>query len=314
MKIHLITNCTNLKKTHIKGKVSLESLVKKKPHNTIVNDWYKRLLGAEQKLPATEVYAGDHWKVATSIINKEIDLWVLSAGYGLIHSSSNIASYDATFSSESDNSIKKTGLSNIEWWNKLHQIRDSDNFKCQSLQSLVSINTDDVFVIAASPDYLKVIQDELKTLISDKKLTLKNLFIISSKHNINNLLTPYFLESSADFCSTLKGGRVSLNIRLAKYLLGQSNNKFNPDELRKKYQLLKTSSEKVLVKKRQKLSDDEVNSFIKSEIKNHQGANISATVFLKKLRSKGLACEQKRFSKLLKQIKLGKSITTTQTI
>jgi hypothetical protein len=304
LKIHLITNCTNLKKTNIQGKVTLESLIREHNSQSIVSAWFEQLENAVQKVPANEVYAGDHWKVATSIVVPNLDLWVLSAGYGLIHSSSHIGSYDATFSSGSENSINNTGLSNNEWWKNLHQVRNSENFKCQSLHSLVSTNVDDVFFIATSPDYLRVILDGLKELLLDKKLTNKNLFIISSKHNIDKMLMPYFLESSADFCSTLKGGRVSLNIRLARYLLEQDNvNAFSPKHVIDKYNHLKNTSEKLLVNNRQKLSDDEVNNFIIKELEVNQGLKTSATMLLKRLRSKNLACEQKRFTKLLNKIK-----------
>ena len=303
MKIHLITNCTNLKKSNNQGKIQLKNLIDNNSAQTIVNSWCERLEKAEQKVPATEVYAGDHWKVAKSIIKPNLELWVLSAGYGLIHSSSQIGSYDATFSSGSENSINKSGLTNSEWWHKLHQRRNSDVLKCESLYSLVSTNTDDVFFIAASPDYLRVIQKELQQLVLEKKLTNENFFIVSSKHNINEKLTPYFLESKADFCSTLKGGRVSLNIRLAKYLLeGSEVNIFDSKSVIDKYNDLEKNSIKLLVKNRKKLSDKDIISFIKNELDIYQGTKVSASMLLKNLRNKNLACEQKRFSRLLKNL------------
>ena len=67
MKVHLITNCTNLKKSNIQGKITLESLIKKYNSQSIVSAWFERLENAEQKVPANEVYAGDHGKVASSI-------------------------------------------------------------------------------------------------------------------------------------------------------------------------------------------------------------------------------------------------------
>ena len=303
MKIHLITNCTNLKKTNIHGKIQLRNLIENNSARNIVNSWCEQLENAEQKVPANEVYAGDHWKVAKSIVKPNLELWVLSAGYGLIHNSSKIGSYDATFSSGSENSINKTGLTNREWWNTLHERRNSDVSKCESLRSLVSTNTDDVFFIAASPGYLKVIQDELEQLVLEKKLTNENFFIVSSKHNISEQLIPFFLESKADFCSTLKGGRVSLNIRLAKYLLGESKaNIFDSKNVIDRYNNLENNAIKLLVKNRKKLSDEEVISFIKNELNINQGAKVSASMLLKKLRNENLACEQKRFSRLLKEL------------
>ncbi|PKH01379.1 hypothetical protein CXF72_17050 [Psychromonas sp. MB-3u-54] len=302
MKVNLITNCTNLKKSNIQDKTQLNSLVTKFDSQKIVSSWLKRLNNALQKFPAKQVYAGDHWKIAKSVKNPNVELWVLSAGYGLIHSSSMITAYDATFSKESDNSIHHTGLSNNEWWRLIHQIRDKVQFGCGSLSSLVKDNGADKFFIAASPAYLKVIEEELLELISTGKLTTENLFIVSSKCNLNIKLKPFFLESSANFSSTLKGGRVSLNIRLAKHLLENSNDcNIDKQTVFNRYNSLKNNSQKLVIHQRNKLSDEEVISFIKDELQVNKHVNMSASKLLIKLRSQNLACEQKRFSRLFKE-------------
>ena len=302
MKVHLITNCTNLKKNTIKDKVQLKSLILDSGSEDIQNSWMQLLNDANQKLPANQVYAGDHWKVATSVRDPNIELWVLSAGYGLIHSSSEITSYDATFSKNSDNSIHNIGLSNNEWWNVIHEIRDNTQFGCDSLSSLVISNSADKFFIAASPDYLKIIEDELLELISKGKLTSENLFIASSKCNLNIKLIPFFLESSAKLSSTLKGGRVSLNIRLAKYLLAHTDTcDINKKTVFDRYNNLINNSQELIIHKRNKLSDKEVISFIKNELQANKHEAVSASKLLIKLRNQSFACEQKRFSRLFKE-------------
>lgn len=302
MKVHLITNCTNLKKSSIQDKTQLNSLVNKFDSQKIVTSWLKRLNDAEQKCSANQVYAGDHWKVAKSIKNPNVELWVLSAGYGLIHSSSMITAYDATFTKESDNSIHHTGLSNNEWWSLIHKRRDNAQFGCDSLSSLAINNGADKFFIASSPAYLKVIEEELLELTSTGQLTTENLFIVSSKCNLNIKLKPFFLESSANFSNTLKGGRVSLNIRLAKYLLANSDGcNIDKKTVFNRYNSLKNNSQELVIHQRNKLSDEEVLSFIKDELQVNKHVTMSASKLLIKLRSQNLACEQKRFSRLFKE-------------
>lgn len=302
MKVHLITNCTNLKNSSIQDKTQLNSLINKFDSQKIVRSWLKQLNDAEQKFTAIKVYAGDHWKVAKSVKNANVELWVLSAGYGLIHSSSMITAYDATFSKESDNSIHHTGLSNNEWWSAIHQIRDNVQFGCDSLSSLVINNDADKFFIAASPAYLKVIEEELLQLTSTGQLTTENLFIVSSKCNLSIKLKPFFLESSANFSSTLKGGRVSLNIRLAKHLLANSDGcNIDKKTVFNRYNCLKNNSQELVIHQRKKLSDEEVISFIKDEIQGNKHVAMSASKLLIKLRSQNFACEQKRFSHLFKE-------------
>ena len=302
MKIHVITNCTNLKKKSIKEKVGLKNLLSNFNSKNIVTTWLDQLNSAKIKLPAHQVYAGDHWKVATSINDKHIELWILSAGYGLIHNSSMITAYDATFSKDSENSIHHTEFTNKEWWDKLHQTRDNTLFGCASINALIDKNKTDTFFIAASPDYLKVIEKELLLLIDSGKITKNNLFIISSKQPLHKKLMPFFFESNANFSSTVKGGRVSLNIRLAKYLLSKLTPcSINNKTILTKYNELKNNTQVVSVQQRAKLTDNEIKQFIKYELKNNSHLKMSSTSLLKILRNQNLACEQKRFTRLLKE-------------
>jgi len=302
MKIHLITSCTNLKKSSIKGKISLKDIKCELNPIDTVKSWIESIENPEQQVAVSDLYVGDHWKIANSINYPNLDLWVLSAGYGLVHKSSLVGSYDATFSPDSDNAIKHAGLENHEWWDAIHQYRSKENYSCDDFSSLIELNRSDIFVVAASPSYLKVISSDLKHLISRGILTKDNLVIISSKHNIGKELEDYLLISSADFSSTLKGARVSLNIRLAQYLLDSREGEFKGVQtIMDKYNQLRNNSLKHIAVVRKKLTDDEVINFIRSELKI-LGIDTGASLLLRNLRSNNLACEQKRFTKLFKQV------------
>jgi len=102
--VHLITSCTQSKAAKYGEALPLSACSE---HSGFTPEkWLRELSLRPKKGPALEVYTGDHWSVSKDIVKNYVDeLWVLSAGYGLINARTDIASYDATFSSGNRNSI-----------------------------------------------------------------------------------------------------------------------------------------------------------------------------------------------------------------
>ena len=120
--IHFITSCTKSKAVKY-GKALALSECSEHP-GFGPSSWLCELSKREKQGPALEVYVGDHWSVSKDIlVNYAQDLWVISAGYGLINAQKTIASYDATFSTGDRNSISNNlGFDshpkeqNKAWW------------------------------------------------------------------------------------------------------------------------------------------------------------------------------------------------------
>lgn len=303
LKVHLITNCTNNKRSHLNNKISFSDILNKEVLD--IQDWVKATTSNQSRDLAIDTYAGDHWKVARDLHSKGIPLWVLSAGFGFISSHDEICSYDATFSPGGTNSVSRFASTtdslsdNITWWNQLHANR---NCKYRyDLTSMVKEHKQDFFCISASPQYLKVILPELLTLVEDKYLTAENTIIISSKIELPQILKPLHILATEDFCELLQGSRISLNIRLARYLIEKIDTR---DEFSKQvkgeYQKLKQASKPAKKFDRQKMSDGEVSNYINRKLKSAPD-KASATTLLATFRNEGFACEQKRFGKIFKQ-------------
>ncbi|MCG9698004.1 hypothetical protein [Shewanella sp. Isolate11] len=302
MKVHLITNCTNNKRNHLDNKISFSDILNKEAPD--VQDWVQATANNQSRDLAINTYAGDHWKVVRDLHSKDIPVWVLSAGFGFISSQDEICSYDATFSTGVTNSVSRfanttNNLSdNITWWNHLHANREC---KYQyDLSSMVKKHKHDFFCISASPQYLKVILPELLTLAEDMHITAENTIIISSKIELPQKLKPFHILSTEDFCEQLQGSRVSLNIRLARYLLEKikTSNEFSK-QAKNEYLKLKQISQPAKKFDRKKMSDNEVSNYINEKLKS-ASAKPSATTLLAEFRNEGYACEQKRFGKIFK--------------
>ena len=271
-----------------------------------VNAWLKHINKCEKRVSALDLYVGEHWSVAKEEYYRDRMLWIISAGWGVINAETSICPYDATFSKGDDNSIFRSGNDedgsiinqNREWWKILHEKRSLD----LSLEKIFNEFSGDCFFIAASPQYLNVIEPELIDLKENGVITSENTFVITSGKGINKKLKDLQYLVSEDFCSTLGGSRISLNIRLARYLMDDSESaKDIKTFVENKYSSLWDSAEPAKKYNRKKLCDDEVIILIKKMIE-FENIN-SASGGLKELRKSGMACEQKRFGRLFNKTK-----------
>lgn len=304
MKVHLITNCTSNKRKFCSKPPIALSEIKKNKNESVVKEWLELLHYNGETVAAIDLYLGDHWSIAREIYKKNKLVWVISAGWGLINIETPIYPYNATFTKGDPNSVSYPDVNNSaiqqnrKWWNDLHKRRCLDF----SIEKLFEDFSGDYFFIAVSPQYINVIEPELAELKKKGVITSKNTFILTSGKGLQESLRELQYLVSEDFCSILGGSRISLNIRLARYLMEGCDSHDDIQEfVTQKYNLLCDSSKPAKKYDRIKLSDEEVISFIKKVITDEDIR--SATAGLKKLRSKGMACEQKRFGHLFKVVK-----------
>ncbi|GGB75527.1 hypothetical protein GCM10011607_39810 [Shewanella inventionis] len=305
LKVHLITNCTNVKRKHLQNKVSFGDVLNTEQPD--IKDWVDAISNNKSRDLAINTYAGDHWTVAKDINNDGVPLWVLSAGFGFISGQDNICSYDATFSNNGENAVRlfsntnDSNKDNITWWEQLHLNR------CYSYQhdfsSMVRHHKNDNFCISTSPQYLKVILPELIKLRESGHITEKNTIIITSKVELPQSLQSLRLIATEDFCELLQGSRVSLNIRLARYLLKElSSSDDFISQIKERYVRLQRRSKPAKKFDRVKVDDEEVANYIIKKLECGSPKS-SATVLLNAFRNDGFACEQKRFGKIFQLTK-----------
>jgi len=306
LKIHLITNCTNGKSSKLKHDVKIKDISVDTRFPS--KQWLDNLQKQKDLVAAIDVYVGDHWSKVNEVYNLDFPVWVVSAGYGLISAKQEIASYNATFNANNENSVSKlfAGESfvekNISWWNEINAKEASHTNITGPIEELYRKNPSDIFFIVVPPNYLKVLAPELHKLATSGIINSENTFIFSSRQNLIPSLKNLFFQAKDDFCKNLGGSRISLNIRLASQILKELTlERAVAPQVKKLYNNLLTSASPAERFNRKKMTDEDVDNFIRCELLNISLKEASATKLLRILRDKGMACEQKRFGKLYKE-------------
>lgn len=99
MKINIITSCTGKKAFTCADQLTLDDFKRGKDHVAVREGEL-----AEFVAPAEEMYTGEqHLRLMRGVkharnAGNEVDIWIVSAGYGVIHGSERIAPYNVTFS------------------------------------------------------------------------------------------------------------------------------------------------------------------------------------------------------------------------
>ena len=119
--------------------------------------WKKELSKSKKKLPACEMYTGRGFKFVNERRSK-LDLFVVSAGLGLINASKEIPSYQLTISNGNSSSIQNfidEEFDATSWWSYLKEL----NSDTQTFFNLAK-NCDFV-LMSLSESYLKMIINDI---------------------------------------------------------------------------------------------------------------------------------------------------------
>lgn len=304
-KIILITTCTNGKNSDSKTILSLSQFSSgRTPSNVLINSWCNALnnaISTSATVSAENLYKGGHWATAKTILKEyPVDLWVLSAGLGLIHHKDKVIPYKATFAVGYEESIPSYSHEFIgksfhrTWWKEISERSCFKSHHPTSITELMKKNSKDFYVICGSPDYINAIEldviNGLEYLVNAKK----QLLIITSK-KINDRLGEYLFETNKKMAQWLKCNLLMLNISMAKYIIHElvhnKSDDLNNISQHVSDQLIDLPE--VEIKKGIRRSLEDVNQFILKII--HQEPSISATQALRTFRDAGNSFEEKRF-------------------
>lgn len=207
--VHLIVTCTR-RKTVVAGDAVFPD---ERDAGRAYGVWLERLAQARRGSPpltAGELYTGQHWsRAAAAAARSGAEMWILSAGLGLLHVSDPVVPYEATFST--------MPFCHRSYWERLTTHPPSER-RCTSLKTLMQAMPDDRFVVAASPLYLRAVETDLlagrKALCNQEQLT-----VVTSKGYQGSLKgnTKY---TSADMMKALNTNMTGLNISYALQLIG----------------------------------------------------------------------------------------------
>ena len=98
MKIAIVTTCTNRKKASPHPLLCVNDLPKG-DQQSLLFGWAGRVEKSSERIPAIHLYSGRGFSEIRKVThNKSIDVWVVSAGLGLINGDKKVPSYNLTIS------------------------------------------------------------------------------------------------------------------------------------------------------------------------------------------------------------------------
>lgn len=206
--VHLIVTCTHRKTVPAGDAVFPDERDVERAYGL----WLERLAQVRRGSPpltAGELYTGQHWsRAAAAAARNGAEMWVISAGLGLLHISDRVVPYEATFST------MQASPRNI--WSLLTSSPPTGR-RCASLQALMQERPHDRFIVAASPVYLQAVEDDLCAgrgeLASPEQLT-----IVTSK-GYQGRLNKSITFSSASMMKELNTNMTGLNPSYAVKIL-----------------------------------------------------------------------------------------------
>lgn len=302
--LQIVVACSERKRNGGEAPVRLADVVGRTLEERCM-DWWRRLTSAPRLLPASELYAGDQWAIARELplLAKSRgfapSLWVVSAGYGLVPAQTPLASYSATFASDSPDSVIDRGSGHPDvsegWWGELSKRSLPDSSAPRSLTALAASSPQGAaMLVVVSPRYLRAVAADLEGVLA---AGVELMIVTSAPRAISKKLHDCVVPTQAALRMALGGALPSLHVRVARRLLIElSPGNFSARSARRCIQQIMAECPDAPVHQRERMDDDQVRSFIREAMRKKQ--KVSHTGLLRELRASGRACEQKRFREL----------------
>jgi hypothetical protein len=261
-------------------------------------DWQGRLAESTwDRTPAASLYAGQHWASVLRALELaqqhgvRANLWIASAGLGLVRGDDSVPPYSATFAAGTPDSVRLSQADGSHasaasaWWSLITQRRIDD---------VVEQGQYDAVLVAAGSLYVDAMSQELSRCdASGSTLLVASVGARRSHPELTLDIGPSVQEM-------LGGSLGSLNARSIEHIIGtHQTHGFDRDAVQQSFDKLatKAKSRQVVTTPRVRLTDAEVQSAIRSLLAADPG--LSASRALARLRSEhGIACEQRRFAGL----------------
>ncbi|EOZ9345915.1 hypothetical protein ACQYEA_004602 [Enterobacter hormaechei] len=312
--INLITTCTNGKHSNGYPILNLATWsTSLSCSQNLIQAWCKVVnsaISAGHTLPVEKLYKGGHWATAISIHEiYPVELWVLSAGLGLLKRGDNVVPYQATFAVGHNDSIPLFSKSykgkefHQIWWSELNKHSPFQEKHPVSLTDLMKTKPDEYFIICGSPDYISAVGPDVITGLPYLHSAEKQVLIISSSR-VKSPLNHYLLESNKRIAEWLNCNMLMLNIKIAQYVIeqftreGYDNLGLLADRLNKKFSSLPAACKKQGVRR----TPEEVEDWVLQHLK--EVPDTSASRALRVFRDSGNSFEEKRFRALFHSVQL----------
>ena len=258
-------------------------------------------------MTARSLYTGVGWGhalCAQKLLGQECELWIVSAGFGLLSGDDRVPSYAATFAAEENRvadrliGFKASSSAHAAWWRNTNCARGRTEAPLQS-----TFAGYDRVIVALSAPYLMALRADLENLA--RTLGPDKLWLVAVGAEAQRL-APELFECVVPLRSEVErlvaSPRATLNLRALVWWLEEIIPTTGWDKAAQNREIqsrLCALQPKTATVKRS-LSDEEVKGWIQEHQQDETGKSVRGgkTGLLRLLRESGLACEQNRFSRL----------------
>ena len=262
-------------------------------------------------MPARQLYQGEHWSIVREFDRGDLsgkghscELWVASAGYGLVAIDAPLRPYAATFATRHADSVAITPddgptaqAENQAWWQALADL--SDGVAPRSVATLAADHPRDPLVVVGSPCYIHAMERDL--LVARQELSSPDtLIIVSSAPSPGCELEANWVVTNARLQPLVGGSLSSLNARVARKMLHEhAVSDLRASRLHTHLAQEITQAPPRTRAVRKPIPDAHVAGFIRRELATEPEQTYSR--LLKLLRDRGWSCEQSRFKRIYQQ-------------
>lgn len=320
-RLDIVVTCTNRKSVAPRAPLRVRDLPVGARGVPLFGAWVERLdAHGGPVVRAADLYQGESWTVSLDLAERaqavrcgSVNLWVLSAGYGLVSVDVELGAYSATFSVDSPDFVggPLRGCDGTEacrsWWYGLCTALRRP-YGPDSLEALAESTSGDVLLVLSSAYLRACHRDVVRAVSKNKRL----IVLAPAAHRSRTIrhAAPLFdarlLTTAQDRQQGVQrpireGTRMSLSGRVAQLLLGHFGDRpFDRVEANRYLQHLSEKQPALATYDRKGCSDEAVRRFIRRTLL--EAPTVSKTSLLRAFRRAGNRCEQKRFGDLYAEV------------
>lgn len=300
--VHLVLSCTNRKHASAGAYPRLRD-IRGRNVDARAEAWIEAVTDAEPRVPASDLYAGEYWTTALALAKEcrrhlPTQVWVISAGLGLVRLDDPVPAYAATLAPGHPDSVTR-GTEGREtrgtWWHRLAAWTGPSSVPGPRCLADLDVPEGATVVVCAGRTYVDAVAADLEALqcrASDDRLLLISSGIAPRSLEQSWLSVPGQLRMRFGGSMSSTGARTctALVERLAP------SGELSASGARQLVAGWAQESAPLPVFDRKRLSDTDLSQWIERDIADVGATNRTAS--LRRLRESGVACEQGRFSRL----------------
>lgn len=308
--LHVIASCADRKRSGFGEEVQLRDFSQRGLPRRL-DQWWKALSADGPRVPAEELYVGPYWSTVRSLARSRasnqfaINVWVASAGYGLVSAQAPVRPYSATFrSNEADSVVRpadRPAFDSRHWWAALCGLRAPGPRAPRSLTALAKANPRERLLVLGSVTYVAAMEDDLVGALGALRSPDSLIIVCGEPGPKNAALRECWIQSDSRLVSRVGGSLPALHARVALRILNDSPRfGLSSRALRQRWAAIAERSPAAMKPQRIVSTDEQVKEFVRAALKKDPAAKHSR--LLREFRADGRACEQSRFRDLFQAV------------